>query len=60
MEENLKDINFNNIKGLSKHEIEILNLIKERIENGKSAFINAWDNVVLNNINYILSKNVII
>ena len=56
MEENLKDINFNNIKSLSKHEIEILNLIKERIENGKSAFINAWDNVVLNNINYITKK----
>lgn len=48
----LNNINFSQIKGLSKQEINILNAIKERIENGKSAYKKGWSNVSLNNMNY--------
>lgn len=56
MKKSLKDINFSEIKTLSKQEISILNSIKERIESGKSAYKKGWSNVSLDNINYF-TKN---
>ena len=53
----LKDINFNDIKNLSKQEIDILNSIKERIEKGESAYKKGWSDLALSNINFFTRKN---